>query len=437
MLQSKTSYHDQMAYLYPPKNENSHVRDITIQVTENCNLCCSYCYQVNKTINAMDFETAKQFIDILFDNREDPDAYYNIYNTCGFVINFIGGEPLLEIDLIDKIIEYTESRVLELKDDLWLYTHCYNFSTNGTLYFEPKVEAFREKWGPLVSMSITVDGNKELHDSCRVFPNGKGSYDLAARASWNELIKGHDASKITISPNNVSYIFEGIKHFINKGHRFVEANCVFEDVWNKESALELYNQLIKLSDWITENNLYDKIFVALLDVKKYTKTPEHMLNHNWCGVGKGGMSALDYTGKIYPCIRFMPSSSEKDIPLLTIGDINNGYLNTERDKENFNLLKQCTRKNLEPEECLKCPISSGCSWCSGQVYEHYNGNFTQKTTFICDTHKMSALATKYLAKINNDKKSYDLIQLDYCMYEDLINKEDFDKINKWKEEEDQ
>ena len=45
----------------------------------------------------------------------------------------------------DKIIEYTESRVLELKDDLWLYTHCYNFSTNGTLYFEPKVRSRKRR----------------------------------------------------------------------------------------------------------------------------------------------------------------------------------------------------------------------------------------------------------------------------------------------------
>lgn len=434
MLASKTSFHDQMSQLYPPKYKEAHTRDITIQVTEDCNLCCSYCYQINKTHKALDFETAKKFIDIIFDNREDPEAYYNIYNTSGFVLNFIGGEPLLEIDLIDKIIEYTESRILSLNDDLWLYNHCYGFSTNGTLYFTPKVEAFRKKWGPLVSMSVTVDGNKTLHDSCRLFPDGTGSYDLAAKASWNEFIHGHDSSKITISPDNVNSVFDGIKHFIDKGHRFVEANCVFENVWSKNSALELYNQLIKLSNWITDNDLYDKIFIAILDIGKYTKTPEERLDNNWCGVGKGGMSAIDHTGAIYPCIRFMPSSTGNDIPLLTIGDVNNGYLNDEKSINNFTKLKGCTRRELEPQECLDCPISNGCSWCSGYVYEYYNGEFTQKTLFTCNTHKLCALAVKYLTKINNDKENYDLINLNYDMYKDLIPENDFNKINIWKEE---
>ena len=434
MLQNKTNYYDQMSLLYPQKNENLCIRDITFQVTEDCNLCCSYCYQTNKTKKVMDFETAKKFIDIIFDNREDPNAYYNIYNTFGFVMNFIGGEPLLEIDLIDKIIEYVEYRLLNLDDDLWLYTHCYNFSTNGTLYFTPKVEAFRKKWGPLVSMGVTVDGNKELHDSCRKFPDGKGSYDLAARASLNEFLNGHDASKITISPNNASYVFEGIKHFIEVGHRFVEANCVFEDVWTKETVLELYHELIKLSDWIKEKDIYNKVFIAILNPADFVPTPKNLINRNWCGVGLGGMSAIDHTGNIYPCIRFMPSSLGKEIKPLYIGDIETGYLGKKEHIETCELLNNCTRNNMESKECLECPIAKGCSWCTGFVYES-QGNLLQKTTFHCDTHKMRALAAKYLTKINNDKKAFEKINLNYKMYENLISKEDFDKICLWKEEE--
>lgn len=430
MLIDKMSYYDQIGRILTYPYPEASMRDITIQVTEDCNLCCTYCYQHNKTHKAMNFETAKAFIDLIFDNREDPNAYYNIYNTSGFVMNFIGGEPFLEIELIDKIIEYTESKLLENENEPWLLSHCYNFSTNGTLYFTPKVEAFRNKWRELLAIGVTVDGNKELHDSCRLFPDGSGSYDLAALASWNEFIKGYDTSKITISPDNVKWVCDGIKSFIKKGHHFVSANCVFEEGWTKQSALKLYNELIKLSDWLTENNLYDKVHITILEPSRFRQVTGKGLDSNWCGVGKGRMSALDYTGKIYPCIRFMPSSLNKETEPMYLGDIEKGYLNDEQTKENYELLLKQTRGKLEPEECLKCPIEKGCSWCVGYIYDYY-GEFKQKTLFCCEVHKLSALASKYLTKINNDKESFNLIQLNYKMYKDLIRKEDFDKINTW------
>ena len=82
--------------------------NITFQVTEDCNLKCSYCYQTNKTHHKMNFETAKKFIDYIFKNKNNPNFFYNEENTLGFIIDFIGGEPFLEIDLIEQIVNYWE-----------------------------------------------------------------------------------------------------------------------------------------------------------------------------------------------------------------------------------------------------------------------------------------------------------------------------------------
>ena len=175
-------------------------------------------------------------------------------------------------------------------------------------------------------MNITVDGNKQLHDACRLFSDGTGSYDLAHAAALDQLNKGNLGNKITLSPFNVEYLFDGIKTFIEDGFRYINMNCCFEDVWNKDSALKLFEQLILLSDWITENDLYDKLYVAMLSSASYFPVNDSILEHGWCGVGSKNMISLDYKGILYPCIRFMPSSLGNEREPLTLGDLNNGLL---------------------------------------------------------------------------------------------------------------
>ena len=87
-----------------------------------------------------------------------------------------------------------------------------------------------------------MDGCKELHDKCRLFPDGKGSYDLAITAALDQLNNyGNPSTKITISPNNVEYLFKGFKNMIKLGFTAIHANCVFENVWSTEYAKKYYN----------------------------------------------------------------------------------------------------------------------------------------------------------------------------------------------------
>ena len=83
----------------------------------------------------MSFETAKKFIDDLLD---DKYKIASSQNTCGIVIDFIGGEPLLEIDLMDQILSYILDKMIE-KRHPWLFYSRANVGSNGLLYFDPKV----------------------------------------------------------------------------------------------------------------------------------------------------------------------------------------------------------------------------------------------------------------------------------------------------------
>ena len=79
-------------------------KNITFVVTEACNLNCSYCYECHKTNNRMSKEVAKEAVDMLFDKNK-INGYYNLDKTKAVIIEFIGGEPLLEIELMDYIVE--------------------------------------------------------------------------------------------------------------------------------------------------------------------------------------------------------------------------------------------------------------------------------------------------------------------------------------------
>jgi sulfatase maturation enzyme AslB (radical SAM superfamily) len=68
-----------------------------------------------------------------------------------------------------------------------------------------------------LSFSVSIDGNKQLHDACRVFPDGSGSYDkaIAAVRHYVDVLHGTMGSKMTLAPANIAYTFEAVKGLID------------------------------------------------------------------------------------------------------------------------------------------------------------------------------------------------------------------------------
>ena len=115
-------------------------------------------------------------------------------------------------------------------------------------------------------LTITIDGNKDLHDSCRVFHDGSPSYDLAVSAAKDWMSLGFDmGSKITLSPYNIQYTYQAIIHMIELGYNEIFCNCVFEKGWKEKDATILYKQLEQLSDYILENNLEDELYISMYE----------------------------------------------------------------------------------------------------------------------------------------------------------------------------
>ena len=416
-IRTQEAYTDWMVKLYPEiessVDPNSGVkgkivsRTFTMQVTDACNLACKYCYQINKSTRRMSFETAKLAIDKLLSGEDGFKDYIDSDTVPSIVLEFIGGEPFLEIELIDKIVDYFKLRTIVLNHP-WAQKHVLSICSNGVMYRDPRVQRFLQKHRDILRFSVTVDGTQELHDSCRVFPDGSPSYHLAHDAAIDWMSRGYEmGSKITIAPGNIKYFADSMLAMVKDGYNIINANCVFEKGWTHEHAVELYKQCKKFTD----------NFHAQYDAKDYEfslfndtwATPLPVSdNRNWCG-GSGYMLAMDPDGNMFSCIRYMESSLGTDQPPLIIGNVFDGLLKKDCEKNCVECLRKITRRSQSTDQCFYCPIAAGCAWCSAYNYQTF-GTADKRTTFTCEMNKAKCLALVYYYNSYYKKNNIDSVQ---------------------------
>ena len=134
--------------------ENGRAKNITFVVTKDCQLACKYCYLPGKTAGKrMSWDTAKAAVDFLLAQTSRE------FDTESVVFDFIGGEPLLEIDLIDRVCDYIKRRMFEL-DHPWFNLYRFSISTNGINYHTPRVREFVRKNHDHLGIGITIDGTR-------------------------------------------------------------------------------------------------------------------------------------------------------------------------------------------------------------------------------------------------------------------------------------
>lgn len=389
------SYSDMVSRLYYEPNlalrpTESLTRNVTFQVTDACDLRCLYCYERNKGTKIMSKETAKKGVDLLFKMYEDNDDDFINRNTKAVVLEFIGGEPLIAIDIIDYICTYFVQKCLEL-DHPWLYTWRASMTTNAVHYFDEKVQNFLKKFRNNISFSITIDGPKEIHDACRKHPDGRGNFDeaYAALKHYNANYNQELGTKVTIAPGNLKDINKIIDFFINEGMKIIHVNCVFEEVWTIEQAQIFYKELKKMADRLLEIN--DDTTVTLFVESQFKPLPSDY-NTSWCG-GGGKMLAFDPDGKAFPCVRYMESSLAGDAEPLVIGSVD-GLFSTKEEKNIKLMLDSINRRTESDDECYNCPIANGCSYCIAYNYQ-VGGIPIKRNKNICWMHKARCLANAY------------------------------------------
>ena len=332
----------------------------------------------------MTWEVAKQAIDYILNNEDK-------FEEDSVVWDFIGGEPFLEIELIDKICDYIKIEMFK-RNHKWFNSYRFSFSTNGINYHTDKVQNFIKKNREHLSIGITIDGTKKKHDLNRIWKGEgpeKGSYEDVVKNIPLWLKQFPEAStKVTISSTDIPYIKESVLHLYSLGIHEVNINCVFEDVWNDGDDKLFEEQLIQLADAIIDNNLYENNSCSFFSEFIGKPLDKKLENQNWCGAGK--MLSIDAAGNFYPCTRFAQYSLRNKKAWI-IGDIHNGIDNNRLRP--FLTLDRCTQSS---QECIDCDVASGCAWCQGENYDAANTpTIYQRSTAICKMHKARVRANNY------------------------------------------
>lgn len=384
------------------QNKGIATKTITFVVTEACPLRCTYCYECNKDHSArMTKETACMAVDRILSGK-DMDEYVDFSKDKSVIIEFIGGEPLLEAELMCYIAEYFKQQLV-LLDHPWKNTYMFSISTNGVPWRDPKFKEFLVKNPGRVSISITIDGDRELHDACRVFPDGRGSYyDAVDALNFVRQYASVNATKVTFAPGNIAQLGTSVPHLFDLGFTDVNANCVYEEGWTLNDARIFYRELVKLADWMIETGVYETSFCSIFD-QTIGQFQDENHTQNWCG-GNGQMLAIGPDGRLYPCLRFMKQAlATPGRRAYDIGHIGSGI----RRDAHLENLTCVTRQSQSPQACLDCPVSSGCGWCTGYNYDLY-GTPNKRATFICWMHKARCMANAYYWQRIKDRTGVDV-----------------------------
>ena len=332
----------------------------------------------------MTWNVAKTAIDYILDHETD-------FKEESVIWDFIGGEPFLEIDLIEKICDYLKIEMFR-RNHHWFNSYRFSFSTNGINYDSERVQRFINKNKSHLSIGITIDGTQKKHDLNRIW---KGSDKK--RGSYTDVIRNiplwlsqfpNAGTKVTISSVDIPYIKESVLHLYSLGIHEVNINVVFEDVWRDGDDILFEQQLTELADVIIDGGFYQEYACSFFSETIGRPLNPENDNLNWCGAGK--MLAIDAAGNFYPCTRFAAYSLRSKQPII-IGNIQSGI-----DKDKLRPFLTLDRTTQSPRKCIECEVASGCAWCQGENYDAAEtSTIFQRSTAICKMHKARVRANNY------------------------------------------
>jgi radical SAM peptide maturase (CXXX-repeat target family) len=340
------------------------VKTVVLVVTDDCNLACRYCYEGNKAKHKMSLETGKKAVDFMLAQPVELN---------GVTWEFIGGEPFLEIELVDQLCDYITERI---QGHPWEKNYTFSLTTNGTLFDDPKVREFMVKDRRHKVIGVSLDGVKEIHDYNRC-----NSFDkIMENFHWWRKLYPWCSVKSTLNHESLPYICESAKFLMDLGLDTVIMNTANENIWQDGDEVIFKEQLFKLADYLLENHRYENNYNCLFDEGILVPADNCQ---NWCGCGSC-MIAVDYKEELFPCLRFKTVQKLKPWVI--------GTLDTGIDENKVMPFYFC--HNLRECDCQNCDTKSGCVSCTALNYDD-TGTIFKRVSYACKLHKARVEANQY------------------------------------------
>ena len=326
------------------------VKALCLHVAHTCNLNCSYCFASQGKYHGeralMSFEVGKQALDFLMDNS---GTRHNLE------VDFFGGEPLMNWDVVKQLVAYARSVEKERGKNFR-----FTLTTNGVLIDDDVIDFANKEMSNVV---LSLDGRKEIHDATRVDYRGQGSYDKIV-PKFQKLVESRGGKgyymRGTFTHQNPDFT-KDVFHMADLG--FTELSmepvvCAADDPMaltpaDIEIVKEQYEILAK--DMIRREKEGKPItfYHYMIDL---TEGPCIYKRISGCGSGTEYMAVTPW-GDLYPCHQFVGEESYK------LGDIWSGVTN-DALREEFRACNAYARP-----ECKDCWAKLYCSGgCAANAY---------------------------------------------------------------------
>lgn len=310
-------------------------KTLELDVTSRCNLACRYCYKSEKdgpsTGRDMPFAVASKALRWFMRQARERRV----------TVNFMGAEPLLNVDLIEGVMDYG-TKLAKAKG----ISIAFGGATNATLIDERVVGLLKRG----LRLNLSLDGCPAAHDACRVFPNGAGSSRAAFAGAHRYLAAKAGEARMTVSPQTARLLPESVTHL-----RTLVSQIAVEPDYSADWTPAAIEELSRA--WRKVGELYILAFAAgrpfyLSALDKAIKALRRLRRGDApCGAGRGLVS-VDIDGRFFPCHRFV------GIEEFVAGDISSGI--DEGPLETFR--KYSSRFDAAPQEraCSDCPAVFIC-----------------------------------------------------------------------------
>ena len=344
------------------------IKALCIHIAHTCNLNCSYCFASQGKYHGdramMSIEVGKRALDFLVENS---GSRHNLE------VDFFGGEPLMNFDVVKQMVEYARS--IEKK-----YNKNFRFTltTNGMLIDDDVIDFANREMSNVV---LSLDGRKEIHDRYRVDYTGKGSWEtivpkfqklVESRGGKNYYMRG------TFTHANPDFLND-IKQMLDLG--FTELSmepvvCSDDDpsALTQEDLPIVLEQYEKLAELMRKRDKEGKPFTFYHYMIDLTGGPCIYKRISGCGSGTEYMAVTPW-GDLYPCHQFVGEEKFK------LGDIWNGVTNTET------VDKFASCNVYARPECHDCWAKLYCSGgCAANAY-HSTGSIKGVYKYGCELFK--------------------------------------------------
>ena len=355
-------------YAFDFKNRKTEIKALCLHVAHTCNLNCEYCFASQGKYHGeralMSYEVGKRALDFLIENSG---------NRHNLEVDFFGGEPLMNFEVVKKLVEYARKQ-----EKIYNKNFRFTLTTNGLLINDEVIDFVNKEMSNVV---LSLDGRKEVHDHLRKTITGEGSYDIIipkfkklveARKGKNYYIRG------TFTHNNVDFL-KDILHMADLGFKELSMEpvvCAPNEPYAlteqdlpiiKEQYELLAKEMIKRD---SENNGFT-FYHYMLDL---THGPCIYKRISGCGSGTEYLAVTPW-GDLYPCHQFVGDEKFK------LGDIYNGITNT-KIRDEFKLCNAYARP-----ECKDCWAKLYCSGgCAANSY-HATGSVLGAYKYGCELLK--------------------------------------------------